>query len=228
MQITSTKDAALHGVKCLIYGAAGVGKTTLASTAPRPLILSAEAGLLSLRAYDIPAIQIKSVQDLEAAHAYLLSEQGNSYDTVILDSISEIAEVVLVNAKASAKDPRQAYGELSDRMTMVVRAFRDLPGKNVVMIAKQAQKEVDGITMFAPSMPGQALTQAIGYFFDEVAAMRIGRSPEGVTYRYLQFQPDFSHSAKDRSGALSAMEEPNLAKVFATIAKAVHSASAPL
>jgi hypothetical protein len=218
MQIISTRQAVTHGVKLLVYGQAGVGKTCLAATCNRPIILSAEAGLLSLRAHDIPAIVIKSVQDLTMAHALLSGPAGNDYDTIILDSISEIAEVILSHAKAQTKDPRAAYGELADKTTMLIRAFRDLPNKNVVFIAKSGTKEVDGVPVTGPSMPGNSLTQGISYFFDEVAAMRIGKTPEGVAYRYLQFQPDFSHTAKDRSGALSAIEEPHLGKLFAKIA----------
>lgn len=218
MQITSTNQSATHGIKLLVYGAAGVGKTFLASTCPRPIILSAEAGLLSLRAFDIPAIIIKSVQDLTAAHALLTGPGGADYDTIILDSISEIAEVILSHAKAQTKDPRAAYGELADKTTMLIRAFRDITNKNVVFIAKAGTKEYDGIPMTGPSMPGNSLTQGIAYFFDEVAVMRIGKTPEGVAYRFLQFQPDFSHIAKDRSGALTAIEEPHLGKLFAKIA----------
>jgi hypothetical protein len=220
MKIISTKNAGAHGIKMLVYGIAGIGKTTLAATAPRPIILSAEAGLLSLRQHDIPAIELKSVQDLTAAHAYLSGPNGADYDTIILDSISEIAEVVLSNAKAQLRDPRAAYGELSEKVTMLIRAFRDMPGKNVVFIAKLVNKEIDSVMQAMPAMPGQSLTQGLSYFFDEVAVMRIGKTENGATYRYLQFQPDYTHVAKDRSGALSAIEEPHLGKLFARISAA--------
>jgi hypothetical protein len=228
LNLISTRDSTTHGIKILVYGAAGVGKTCLAATCPRPIILSAEAGLLSLRGHDIPATAIRSVQDLTAAHAFLSGPGGDAFDTIILDSISEIAEVVLSNAKAQLKDPRAAYGELADKTAMLIRAFRDLPNKNVVFIAKSATKEVDGVPMTQPSMPGNTLTQGISYFFDEVAAMRIGKTAEGVSFRYLQFQPDFSHQAKDRSGVLTACEEPNLGKLFTKIAGVPQAPAAPV
>ena len=41
-------------VKVLVYGASGAGKTTLIPSLPEPIVLSAEAGLLSIRGSNIP------------------------------------------------------------------------------------------------------------------------------------------------------------------------------
>ena len=62
VKLTSTKQAAaLHGLKLTVYGPAGSGKTTLCATTGAPtVILSAEAGLLSLRHTDIPVIEVKT------------------------------------------------------------------------------------------------------------------------------------------------------------------------
>ena len=48
INLKTTATIESSGVKVLVYGQAGSGKTTLIRTAPAPLILSAEAGLLSL------------------------------------------------------------------------------------------------------------------------------------------------------------------------------------
>ena len=49
---------------------------------------------------------------------------------------SEIAEVVLSEERARTKDPRQAYGAMADQMQQLIRMFRDLPNKHVVMTSK--------------------------------------------------------------------------------------------
>ena len=72
VKIHSTKDAATHGIKLLIYGQAGSGKTSLAATCPgNPIIISAEAGLLSLKAFDIPATTVQSLDDVRQVYTYL-------------------------------------------------------------------------------------------------------------------------------------------------------------
>jgi phage nucleotide-binding protein len=221
IKLTTTREAARsNGVKILTYGQAGAGKTTLcATTGGTPIIISAEGGLLSLRASDIPVIEVSSIADVHEAYAFLMSAEGAHFDWVCLDSISEIAEVVLNAEKKATKDPRQAYGALTEQMTDLLRAFRDLPGRNVYMSAKQerTKDELSGAVLYGPSMPGQRLGQGLPYLFDEVLCLRIEKDAEGKTVRALQTQPDFQYGAKDRSGALDAFEPPNLAAIAAKI-----------
>lgn len=221
IQLRSTRDAALDGIKLLVHGPAGAGKTTLcATTGASTLIISAESGLLSLRQHDIPVIEVKSLDQLYEAYAFVASDpQGQAFEWVCLDSISEIAEVVLNNAKKTAKDPRQAYGALAEQMTDLLRAFRDLPGRNVFFSCKQerTKDEQTGSMLYHPSMPGNMLKQGIAYFFDEVLALRVEQDEEGKPVRWLQTSRDYNFECKDRSGALDMFEPPHLGDIAAKI-----------
>ena len=225
IKLMSTREAArLHGLKILVSGLAGAGKTRLcATTGGNPIIISAEAGLLSLREYDIPAIQVSSIDDVREAYEYLHSGDGQHHDWVCLDSISEIAEVVLANEKIKTKDPRKAYGELADQMADLIRAFRDLPERNVYMTCKleRTKDDVTGSVLYGPSLPGQRLAQQIAYWFDESFVLRVERDAEGNPSRWLQTSSDMQYTAKDRSGALDQFEEPSLAAIAAKIHGAV-------
>lgn len=226
-ELTTTREAAvLHGVKILVYGRAGTGKTTLCATMPNPIIISAEAGLLSLRAYDIPVIVINTVQQLEEAYEWLTGDdpEAQQYDSICLDSLTEIAEQVLSNAKVNAKDPRQAYGELIERMTVIIKGFRDIPGKHVYMSAKQGfeKDDVSGVKTFSATMPGAKLAQQLPFLFDEVFCLDIGKDEDGE-YRYLRTKPTMQYDAKDRSGALEEIEQPNLAEVIEKILAVVEA-----
>ena len=226
MKLKSTKDAASSGIKALVYGLSGIGKTALAATTgdlANTVIASAENGLLSLRQFDIDAVQIDTIDDLYSLWDWLTTDHaGLSKKWLIVDSISEIAEVILINQKkvtvnGKLVDPRQAYGAMQDQMIALIRAFRDLP-LNVVMIAKceKAQDE-NGRLLNYPSTPGNKLGQALPYMFDEVWAMRIQKDAQGFEHRVIQTQPDYNWTAKDRSGALEALEAPNLADILAKI-----------
>lgn len=218
IKLTTTAQAARdNGLKLLVHGPSGAGKTTLCATTGEPtVIISAEAGLLSLRGHDIPVIEVASVEDVSEAYRFITeSADAQAFRWVCLDSISEIAEVCLSAEKKTAKDPRQAYGALADTMGALVRAFRDLPGKNVYFSCKQARQkdEASGAMLYCPSLPGQMLGQGISYFFDEVMALRVEPGADGQPTRWLQTGRDFSHEAKDRSGALAMFEPLDLAHI---------------
>jgi len=230
LNFTTTREAAsLHGVKICVHGRAGVGKTTLVKTLPKPLLLSAESGILSLRNEDIPTIVIKTFQDFRDAYAFVsTSEHAAEFESVALDSISEIAEVCLANEMAMTKDGRKAYGELNTKMSEMIRKFRDLSGKHVYFSAKMGQftDEVTSVTRYGPHMPGRSLTQSIPYFFDELFCLDIGKVPDtGQEYRFLRTKTDLQFEAKDRSGALDPMEEPHLGKVINKILAAVEESN---
>jgi phage nucleotide-binding protein len=209
-----------NGLKVLVYGQPGSGKTMLAATTGgRPLIISAEAGLLSLAGRDIDVVEAQNMESLREIYEYL-SKNGddNKYDWIVLDSISEVAEVVLANEKTVAKDPRQAYGALADTMAMLLRAFRDLP-RNVYMSAKleRTKDDATGAMLFSPTMPGLKLGQLLPYLFDEVFVLRVEKDAEGNPQRWLQTVGDHQYVAKDRSGKLDPFELPNLSDVATKI-----------
>ena len=214
---TTDKASAQHGIKALVYGKSGAGKTYLASTAPSPIVLSAESGVLSLRGFTIPMIHITRVEDLTEAYEWLTrSKDAQQFQTIYIDSISEIGEVVLANARRQVKDPRQAYGELIDKMLTTLKAYRDLPNKHVVMSAKQepTKDELTGIVTYGPSMPGNKLGPQLPYLFDEVFRLGINKTPQGEQFRFIQTAPDLQYDAKDRSGALDPIEPPDLTHIF--------------
>lgn len=219
INVKTTGSLSANGVKVLVYGQAGAGKTSLIKTLPSPIVLSAEGGLLSIQDADLPFIEISDMGTLQEAYKWLTeSDDAKAYKSVALDSISEIAEVVLNAEKKATKDPRQAYGAMQEQMADIIRAFRDLPGRHVYMSAKleKTQDEM-GRVLYAPSMPGNKTGQALPYFFDEVLALRVEKDGEGNTQRALMCDSDGLWLAKDRSGKLDMWEAPDLSAVFAKI-----------
>lgn len=221
IRITSTRQA-LDSVKMTVYGPSGVGKTSLCATAPRPVIISAEKGLLSLADKDIPVIEVFSIDEFKEAYEYLTGEAGDEFDTICIDSISELSEKMLGDFSKQYADGRKAYGKLNEEFMELLRKFRDIPGKHVLFIAKQNRIEDShtGITTFGPSLPGKTLVREMPYLTDMVFCLRIGTMQvDGANeeYRYLQTQPSVTHDAKDRSGILKPIERPDLGVVIKKI-----------
>lgn len=214
IKLTTTKEAG-DFAKVLVYGRAGVGKTRLIKTAPSPIIISTESGLLSLRKWKIPVIEVETFADMLEAYEIATSKKCKEYKTIAIDSLSDIAESILVELKGKNKDPRKAYGELADLVTTIIRKFRDIKNKHVYVTTKQKRVEAEeGGELYFPSMPGTNLLQNIPYFFDEVLSLQIVKDKNDKQKRILQCQPDYQYDAKDRSGNLEMYEKPDLSYIF--------------
>ena len=219
INVKTTGSLSANGVKVLCYGAAGAGKTSLIKTLPNPIVLSAEGGLLSIQDADLPYIEITDMATLQEAYKWLTeSADASGFQSVALDSISEIAEVVLNAEKKATKDPRQAYGAMQEQMADIIRAFRDIGGKNVYMSAKlEKTQDEQGRILYGPSMPGNKTGQALPYYFDLVLALRVEKDAEGNAQRALMCDSDGLWLAKDRSGKLATWEAPDLGAIIAKI-----------
>lgn len=220
LQINNTKDASSHGIKLLVYGTAGAGKTRLSASMPgKTIILSAESGLLSLRGFDIDTVTIGDMQDLRDAYNMIIE---SNYNNVVLDSLTEIAESILeVESSKKTKSGElvglAAYNELYKQVKRLCKAYRDLPGKNVLFTAlvEREKDELSGAVLMQPLLPGKKLTGEIPALFDEVFYLTAAPDKEtGVVSRWLQTQRDNKVMAKDRSGALDQYEPADLTHIF--------------
>src|ERR1017187_6838688 len=107
------KDYAnMMGCKCIVFGPSGVGKTPLIQTAPRPLLLSIEPGLLSMRGSTVPTFVANDTQRIDEFFAWFYSStETKNFDTLAVDSGSYMADVYLQAAlKGTSKAGNKKHG----------------------------------------------------------------------------------------------------------------------
>jgi len=210
LQIESTKGVGTKSVKIQIYGASGVGKTRLALTCPKPIILSNESGLLSLRDSDIPYVTIKSRDMLKVAMQQF--SRSPDYETIVLDSLTDLADLIFLEEAEKNKDPRVLYPEVLRLVKGFVSMCRNI-NKHIIFICKEERiKTADGSFVYGPIFPGNKLADEITYLLDEV--FRMVKNDKG-SFLLCNKRHDFI--AKDRSGALKTVEKPDISAIISKI-----------
>lgn len=230
MRVFSTKNYRSNALKFLIYGQPGAGKTTLASTINEPvLIISAESGLRSLSGKEIDAVSLEiddagvvvpraqRVERLREAFRFLQDpEVMKKYKWVFIDSLSEIGDFILSGLKEkypSEKDKFKLYGDYNDTMRSFITGVRDMPDYNVVFTAlEKVEKDDVGRRYKTVNLTG-SIGDNLPAYFDEVFYYHKAEGENGQQLRMLLTDGTDQYVAKDRSGVLAKIEEPNLSAI---------------
>lgn len=210
MEIKKTNSIENKHINILCYGASGVGKTYLIKTLEKPLIISVEGGLLTLGSDAIDFVEIRTVDELTDVYNAIKNNDIKGYKTICLDSITEIAELILSSEKKLTRDTRQAYMTMSDIITTVIRQFRDLPIDTYFTAKMDEVADEESRVLRRPLIPGAKASIGLPYYFDEVFCLRKVKPTDKEEIRVLQTQGDDKYTAKDRSGKLEKFEAPNL------------------
>lgn len=201
------KDFALrYGVKAICYGPAGSGKTPVAGTAPRPLMLMTEPGMLSMRTSEMatyPAFNIKAIN--EFFDWAFSSKEVSNFDTICIDSVSQMCEIILTDELNKNKDGRKAYGELSRKVMEKLNGLYFMPQKHLYLICKE--QTLDGNRR--PFFPGQDLPVKVPHLFDAVLRLAIHNVPSMGQVKALRCIASYDEIARDRTGNLSEFEPPD-------------------
>jgi phage nucleotide-binding protein len=215
----------------LVYGEFGVGKTYLCGTAQdHPmtspiLLLDVEGGTVTLRRRkDIHVVQLRSLRQIEKLHEKLRVNNNGYYKTVVIDSLTELADLDMREVMRKMyrdrpdRDPdvadKREWGIVRTHMRRIVRAFKDLP-MNTIMTALllQDKDDITGKTTFYPSLSGKMRTEVPG-FFDVVGYMS-SQIKEEETIRRIQFLKTEKVTAKDRTSSFGAyLENPTVPMMF--------------
>lgn len=233
MQLSNLKPAGQlvqrFGVKAILYGQPGTGKTPMINTAPRPVLLASEPGLLSMRGSNVPTWEAFTPEKVEEFFKWFFeSREASNFDTLAIDSGSQIAELSLAKHQARCKDGRKAYGEMSLECMRWFDQLYYMPQKHVVMICKQMKAEVGKQVVmqggaFAvemsyqaqPFFPGQDLNIKVPHRYDEILYVGQAQVP-GVAQPTIALRTKGTAEilARDRSGRLAELEPPDLSALF--------------
>lgn len=217
IELKNSKAYSSNGVKMLVYGEAGSGKTSLIKTLKKPLIISVEDGLLSIRNNDIDYISVKSMAEMAETLDYIKGLDSGVYETIVLDSITELALLAHLEFSKDPKnkDGRLAYLDMQFYIKELIRKLKQIPNCNLYVIAR-LDKEADEFNVIrnSPSMPTKSLSRDIQYYFDEIFALILIQQKDGSFSRSILTRRTDQWAARDNSGCLDPLEPADLGLII--------------
>lgn len=214
------------GVKAIIYGGPGTGKTPMLTTIPNSIIAFTEPGLLSIRKHTGAGVMTTNYKEIRDFWMWAIqSREAQQFQTKCSDSVSQMAEIILqeefarqaVGGKGNNQDPRNAYGEMAKKMMELMNWIYYAPNFNAALIAKEGDVEFAGESKARPYFPGKDLNIRIPHLFDSVwrvETLKISTGPFQAGARVVRTRENFAAFARDRSGNLNELEQCDLSMLF--------------
>lgn len=143
MQITSAQNIKSEGETRLIYGAPGMGKTSLVKFLPgKTLVLDMDRTTRVLKGYENIDIAYIDNQDTWKAWGQMIKDLKamdlSKYDTLVLDNISELERCILANLGREGKNNRvpemRHYQQMQFYLIDSIRFLKSL-GINIIITA---------------------------------------------------------------------------------------------
>jgi hypothetical protein len=199
------------GVKALCYGPPGSAKTPTVNTAPRPVLLACEPGLLSMRNSMVPTWIAPTKAKIDDFMKWFEhSSEAKAFDTLAIDSISQMCNIAL--DESTSKHGLAQYGDMANYVMPYFQRLYYMKEKHLFLIAKE---ELTSDGKRRPAFPGQQLNGSSGVSHLYDCILRLAKVPVPNVGEVLAFQCNGSYDviARNRTGNLDTFEEPHFGKL---------------
>lgn len=147
----------------MVYGSPGDGKTTLAMSAPAPVLIDTDGGVgRTLSAHRVPTVQVTKWEDVMQAMDEIATIP--SFKTIIVDTVGKLLDymgeyIIRTNPKMRKFDGNlslQGYGVRKQMFRDFIKRCM-MAQKNVVFIAHAQEDKVDDSFVVRPIVGGSSM-----------------------------------------------------------------------
>ena len=223
MKIQSISEVVPKGgaLKVAIYGVAGSGKTTFASTFPSPIFLDLNRGLLSIRdKTNIRALTLYNATFVEIKDAVKMAEDDPECKSIIIDTIGEVSEACMSHSLTLNRRQKPEFDDwiaFFNMMKDFIIRLRNSP-KNICVICHEMTEkdENTGRIWCKPAFQGQMKGKFDSYW-DELYHAEVETTPGKPPIYKLLARLSSIYTAKSRllkKGSTESYLQPDYAEII--------------
>lgn len=194
-------------VKVMIYGQAGMGKTTLALSTPSPLLIDFDGGVRRVSTAYLESAGIVQVSDW-AEVKQLLTEDLSEFRTVIVDTVGKMMDYITAYV-CGGRAPQMRDWTAINREFQWLCSELGRMGKHCIFVAHRDTRREGEETVFVPTLREKNLNTIVTEL-DLLGYLEM-RSENGRQVRTVTFDPTSRNEGKNTCGLPSVMQIPNLA-----------------
>lgn len=199
-----------RNIKGLIYGQAGMGKTTLALSAPKPLLLDFDNGVKRVNnAHLGDNVGIVQVNNWTEVLGLLQNEREsiNEYETIVVDTVGKMMDFIIAY-RCNGRNPRvQDWGNINNDFKMFCATLSAM-NKNIIFVAHRDTRREGDETVFIPALREKNFSSIVTEL--DVLGYLEMRSENGVQRRTITFDPTNRSEGKNTCQLPSVMIVPNI------------------
>lgn len=144
-------------VKAMLYGQAGMGKTTLGLSAPKPLLLDFDGGVHRVNyGHQCDAVQVKNWNEA----LDVIKEDLSAYETIVVDTIGKMMDYIIGYIVPTGQPRIQDWGRINQEFASFTRNVSAL-NKNIIYIAHRDLRKEGDDNVFVPALREKSYTAIV-------------------------------------------------------------------
>ena len=193
-------------VKMMIYGQAGMGKSTVALSAPKPLLLDFDNGVKRMNMAhleNIDTVQVTSWNDVQL----VLQEDLSVYQTIVVDTIGKMMDFIITYKCGTRQPSIRDWGGINAEFSWMTRTLSSLK-KHIIFVAHRDTRKEGDDTVFIPALREKSYNSIVTEL-DLLGYLEM-KSERGVQRRTITFDPTSRNDGKNTCNLPSVMEVPTI------------------
>lgn len=187
-------------IKAMFYGQAGMGKSTLALSAPKPLLLDFDGGVHRVNyGHQSPTVQIHNWKEAND----VLTENLNEFETIVVDTIGKMMDYIISHVCNGGIPQIRDWNKINAEFSTFVRNISNL-NKNIIFVAHRDTRKEGDDTVFVPALREKSYTAIVSELD------LLGYLEARGTERVLTFNPTSRNDGKNTCNLPGVIQLPTV------------------